>query len=247
MDDEILFTVKKLQDLEKRSYNNNTFEFSDFLTVAEAGEFRKVSNAGEFFGGYELAERRMIRFGNPEEFGYDVPFPIECVKISPVSEKFSTAVTHRDFLGAVMNLGLDRRVFGDILVKDKCAYMFCHERITDYLTDNLVSVGRNQVSVSKAVFPEESFESEKQRLQIQVSSPRADAIIAHVCKLARGNVAPLFSKQLVQLNGALLERPDKLLKEGDIFSVRGFGKFVVGETLGLSKKGKDNIVVYKYC
>ncbi len=247
MDEDILLTVKKLQDLEKRSYNNNTFEFSDFLTVAEAGEFRRVSNEGEFFGGYDLAERRMIRFGNPEDFGYDVPFPLECVKISPVSEKFSSAVSHRDFLGAVMNLGLERRVFGDILVKDKCAYMFCEEHIVDYLIENLISVGRNQVSVSRTVFPAESFESEKQRLQIQVSSPRADAIVAHVCKLARGNVAPLFSKQLVQLNGAILERTDKLLKEGDIFSVRGYGKFVVGETLGVSKKGKDNMVVYKYC
>ncbi|MCQ2537487.1 MAG: YlmH/Sll1252 family protein [Lachnospiraceae bacterium] len=247
MDDNTEFTIKKLQDLEKRSYNNNTFEFSDFLTIAEASEFRKVSRSGEFFGGYDMAERRVIRFGDPEELGYEVPYPIDCVKISPVSEKFSSAVTHRDFLGAVMNLGVDRRVFGDILVKDKGAYMFCLEHITEYLCDNLVSVGRNQVHVEKAEFPAETFENNKEKITIQVSSPRADAIIAHVCHLSRGNVGPYFARQYVQLNGALLERPDKLLKDGDIFSVRGFGKFIVGETTGQSKKGKDNIIVFKYC
>lgn len=246
MDDDILLTVKKLQDLEKRSYNNNTFEFSDFLTVAEAGEFRKISAGGEFFGGYALAERRVIRFGDVSEFGYEVVFPIDCVKISPVSEKYSTEVTHRDFLGAVMNLGLERRVLGDILVKDKYAYMFCLTHITDYLCENLVSVGRNQVHVEKTEFPEESFERDKQKVDVQVSSPRADAMVAHVCHLSRGAAEPYFTKKLVQLNGALLERPDKLLKEGDIFSVRGFGKFVVGETRGQSKKGKINLIVYKY-
>ncbi len=238
-------------DLSKRSYNNNTFEFSDFLTVAEQDEFaaRKKDFAGSrfsLFGGYELAERRMVRFGDEEEFGYNVDFPISCIEISPVSEKFASSCSHRDFLGALMSLGLERRIFGDIIVKEKTAYLFCQERFSSFVCENLVSVGRNQVHCEVCVFPEEKVEKERERIAIQVNSPRADAVAAKVCRLSRGAVLPLFAQKHVILNGQTLENKDRILKEGDIFSIRGYGKFVVGETTGQSKKGKDNLNIYKY-
>lgn len=246
MDENIELAVKRLKDLEKRSYNNNTFEFGDFLSPAEFDAFRKVSPAGEAFGGYAQAERRMLRFGDPEELGYDVPFPIDCIKVSSASGKFSSPLTHRDYLGALMSLGVERRVFGDIVVRNGIAYIFCENRMSPFILENLVSVGRNQVHVEISDFPEEEYEAGRQQMAIQVSSPRADAVIAHVCKLSRGNVTPYFTGKLVQLNGRILERPDKLLTEGDIFSVRGFGKYAVGESTGVSKKGKTNILIYKY-
>ncbi len=249
MDDGL--SLKRLLDLSKRSYNNNTFEFSDFLTVAEQDEFavqKKEFTGSRFklYGGYELAERRMIRFGDPEEFGYDVDFPITCIEISPVSEKFAASCSHRDFLGALMSLGLERRLFGDIIVKDKKAYLFCQERFSSFVCDNLVSVGRNQVHCEVCVFPEENVKKERERIGIQVNSLRADAVAAKVCRLSRGAVLPLFAQKHVILNGQTLENKDKTLKEGDIFSIRGYGKFVVGETTGQSKKGKENVNIYKY-
>lgn len=249
MDDDL--SLKKLMDLSKRSYNNNTFEFSDFLTIQEQDEFaarKKDFTDSRFtlFGGYELAERRMVRFGDEEELGYNVDFPIACIEISPVSEKFAAACTHRDFLGALMSLGLERRIFGDIIVKDKKAYLFCQERFSSFVCDNLVSVGRNQVHCEVVVFPEENVKKERERIAIQVNSLRADAVAAKVCKLSRGAVLPLFLQKHVVLNGQTLENKDKTLKEGDIFSVRGYGKFVVGETTRLSKKGKENVNIYKY-
>ncbi len=249
MDEDL--TLKRLMDLSKRSYNNNTFEFSDFLTVQEQDEFaaRKKDLIGSRFslsGGYELAERRMVRFGDEEEMGYNVDFPIVCIEISPVSEKFASACTHRDFLGALMSLGLERRVFGDIIVKDKNAYLFCEERFSHFICDNLISVGRNQVHCEVAVFPEDEIKKERQRIPVQVNSLRADAVAAKVCKMSRGAVLPLFAQRHVILNGQTLEDNDKLLKTGDIFSVRGYGKFEVGESTGLSKKGKENVNIYKY-
>ena len=249
MDDELI--LKRLGDLYKRSYNNNTFEFSDFLTIQEQDEFnaRKKDFPGNCFtiwGGYELAERRMVRFGNEEEFGYNVDFPISCIMISPVSEKFAASCTHRDFLGALMSLGLERRIFGDIIVKDKNAYLFCEERFSSFVCDNLVSVGRNQVHCEVCIFPEENVRKEREKIGIQVNSLRADAVVAKVCKLSRGAVLPLFLQKHVILNGQTLENKDKTLKEGDIFSVRGYGKFTVGESTGLSKKGKENVNIYKY-
>ncbi len=249
MDEDI--TLKRLIDLSKRSYNNNTFEFSDFLTVQEqdALEMHKKELSGikyTLFGGYELAERRMVRFGNEEEFGYNVDFPMVCILISPVSDKFASSCTHRDFLGSLMSLGLERRIFGDIIVKEKQAYLFCEERFSSFVCDNLVSVGRNRVTCEVCVFPEEDVKKEREKISVQVNSLRADAAIAKVCRLSRGAVLPLFAQKHVILNGQTLESKDRLLKEGDIFSVRGYGKFVVGENTGLSKKGKENVVIYKY-
>jgi RNA-binding protein YlmH len=249
MDDDLI--LKRLKDLSKRSYNNNTFEFSDFLTVQEQDELdlnRSVFAGSRFrlFGGYKLAERRMVRFGDEEEFGYNVEFPISCIEISPVSEKFAKAYTHRDFLGALMSLGLERRIFGDIIVKDKCAYLFCEERFASFICDNLVSVGRNPVHCEICLFPEENVKKEREKISVQVNSPRADAVVAKVCRLSRGAVLPLFMQKHVILNGQTLENKDKALKEGDIFSVRGYGKFVVGESTGLSRKGKENVNIYKY-
>lgn len=249
MDSDLL--TKRLIDMAKKSYSDNIFLFSDFLTIDEFSEFekqkRELYGITYFtYGGYDMAERRMIRFGNPEEMGYLVPFPIECVKISPVSEKFAATLTHRDYLGAIMSLGVERRVFGDIVVKMKDAYIFCETKFSEFLIQNLVSVGRNFVTVSVCEFPDSDVIFKKELTHIQVSSARADAVIAHVCHMARGNVPPLFLKGFVTLNGKTLEARDKMLKEGDIFSVRGYGKFVVGETTGQSKKGKDCIDIYKY-
>ena len=249
MEDNLI--LKRLLDLSKRSYNNNTFEFSDFLNVQEQDELalhRKelTGSYHELWGGYELAERRMVRFGSEEELGYNVDFPISCVEISPVSEKFASSCSHRDFLGALMSLGLERRIFGDIIVKEKKAYLFLEERFSSFVCENLISVGRNQVHCEVCTFPEESVKKEREKIGIQVNSARADAVVARVCKLSRGAVLPLFNQKHVILNGLTLENKDKILKEGDIFSVRGYGKFVVGESNGLSKKGKENVSIYKY-
>ena len=249
MDSDLL--TKRLVDMAKKSYSDNIFLFSDFLTIDEFSEFEKQKKelygiTYFSYGGYDMAERRMIKFGNPDEMGYDVPFPIECIKVSPVSEKFAALLTHRDYLGAIMSLGVERRVFGDIVVKEKDAYIFCENKFSEFLTQNLVSVGRNNVTVSLCEFPDSDVVFKKELNHIRVSSARADAIIAHVCHMARGNVPPFFLKGYVTLNGKTLEARDKMLKEGDIFSVRGYGKFVVGETTGQSKKGKDCIDIYKY-
>ena len=185
MVDDIELTVKHLQDLSKRSYNNNTFEFSDFLTVAEADAFRKISADGTLYGGYTMAERRMFRFGKPEDFGYEVPYPIVCLKVEPVSAKFAVPHSHRDFLGSIMGLGIERHTVGDIVVCDGGAYVFCTEKMADYICENLLSVGRDQVSVFKTDFPEENYEKTQERVQVQVNSSRADLIVSHVCKLSR--------------------------------------------------------------
>lgn len=122
-------TEKDLQQLKKRflelaekSYRQNIFTFTGFLSMAEQEALFEAMNTQKgysfsLWGGSEGCERQMARFGSPEELGYEELYPIETLKVSPLLEKFADNFTHRDFLGAVMNLGIDRSTVGDIFWK----------------------------------------------------------------------------------------------------------------------------------
>ena len=104
---------KRWAELSNKSYAQNIYLFTDFLNLAEQEIFWQCasdfSQSGfRLRGGYDQAERVMIGFGNPQELGYEMEFPIQCIEISPLQRKFSEELTHRDYLGALMNLGIDR-------------------------------------------------------------------------------------------------------------------------------------------
>ena len=106
-------TKKRLLDLAKRSYEGGYYLFSDFLDLAGQADLATVraafGNASyTTFGGADGAERVMARFGSEEELGYSEDFPIACIKCEPKSMKFADKLTHRDFLGALMNLSIKR-------------------------------------------------------------------------------------------------------------------------------------------
>ena len=114
----------RLRELAEKSFHQNMFTFTGFLGLSEQDIFWRMEPelryAGyELSGGIAGADRQMIRFGNAEELGYEVPFPIVCIHVKPVIAKFADKLSHRDFLGALMNLGIERSVVGDIKAGDK--------------------------------------------------------------------------------------------------------------------------------
>ena len=92
----------------------------------------------------------MIRFGSPEELGYEEDFPIVTLKIAPKSEKFADKLTHRDFLGALMSLGIEREVLGDIVIRDNVGYLFAKEDIAEYIKDSLTEIKHTAVRINTA-------------------------------------------------------------------------------------------------
>ena len=161
----------------------------------------------------------MGRFGDPEEFGYEEPFPICAVKIEPLAEKFAENFSHRDFMGAILNLGIDRSTIGDICVEGKCAYVFCTSAMSVFLQETL-----EQVRLS---YREE-----------HVASLRCDGIVSAVWRLSRSQGQTLFSQKKVFVNGRLTENGSQMLKDGDTVSVRGFGKFIFRGEKNTTKKGR---------
>ena len=116
-------------ELAKRSYEQNMYTFTGFLGLTEQSLFwdaeRDVAFAGYTLdGGNTICDRKVIRFGNKDELGYEEEFPIVCIKITPLIKKFSDEFSHRDFLGAIMNLGIDRSTIGDIFIKENEGYVY---------------------------------------------------------------------------------------------------------------------------
>ena len=183
----------------------------------------------------------MLRFGDPEQLGYEEPFPISCLLIAPLQEKFGEALTHRDYLGSLMHLGIERGELGDILVQGKHAYLFCRTSMAEYLCRELTRIRHTTVSCTVSELPEAEFAAKTEEGTVQVASPRIDGVIAKVCRLSRSVCAELFIAGKVFLNGACTGNHSALLKEGDKVSVRGFGRFRYLGISGSTRKG--NLIV----
>lgn len=243
MSDESKLLLKRLMDLANKSYNSNMFTFSDFLSEGELADFMSSRREYEFagitiFGGNEETERNIIRFGNKDELGYEENFPIACVKIEPVLKKFSDDLGHRDYLGALMNLGIERDKVGDILINEKDAYVYCNDGISDYIMDNLSKIKHTVVKLAKVDLQEGISNKEPIEKQVMVASLRYDIVIAKVYNLSRSQVIELFRAHKVFCGGYLLENNSGQLKVGDRVSVRGYGRFKYMGVNRTTGKGK---------
>lgn len=247
----IMDDINRLKDLADRSFRNGQYTFTNFLSVGEITIYKEHENELGYaypvlYGGYDGAERRMIRFGNEEDLGFRQPFPISVLSIVPVMTKFADDLNHRDFLGALMNLGIKREMLGDILVSGKEACVFCRDSIADFIIENLTRVRHTTVKISMIDGVGEVFLPEKREKMIQVSSLRIDAVAAKVFNLSRQGILELFQAGYIQLNGIICTENAKALNPGDVVSARGFGKFDFEEQSGFSKKGKLNCRVMIY-
>lgn len=243
--------IKHLLDLANKSYNQNMFTFSEFMSESEIGVFYNYEREFSFveykiFGGMEDSERSMIRFGSSEELGYDELFPIVCLGIKPLIAKFADELTHRDYLGAIMNLGIERNTIGDIIVRDKEAYVFVNEKIKSFILDNLDKIKHTNIKISE-VEPKENIKNkEPEEKEVMVQSLRVDSIISKIYNKSRSQSIDLFREHKVFVNGKIFENNSGSLKENDLVSVRGFGRFKYLGTLRNTNKGKIVISVLVY-
>ncbi len=251
MSDESEILKGRFVELAKKSHGSGVFLFTDFLGLAEQALFESVKRdigwvRYDTFGGADGAERIMIRFGDPEELCYEVPFPISTLYIEPISAKFAEPLTHRDFLGAILNLGIERSVIGDIIVRGSAAYVFAREDIARYIASELIRVRRTDVKVSICEhLPEgELYKTEQKHIQIQ--SERLDAVIARVYNLSREDAQRLFAKGLVFASGREISSVSYTPKENEIFSVRGYGRFIYRGFESNTRKGKLNVIIENF-
>ena len=242
---------KRFIELARKSDNSGYFTFTDFLGLAEQSAFAEIKKElrgikYEAFGGAEGAERVVIRFGSEDELGYSVPYPISIVKVEPQSQRFAEKLTHRDFLGAILNLGIERDTLGDIVIIDNVGYIFALESIAPYIVENLMRVRHTDMHTEIIDELPEGELYRTERKNVQISGERLDAIVAKVFSLSRDDAQSLFKKRLVFADGKEIESTSYTPKPGEKISVRHHGRFIYIGKQSLSKKGKLNVAVDLY-
>lgn len=250
MKDEELKIKKRFAELIARAESQDRFVFTDFLGLAERSLLAELlphgSPALTLCGGTPAAERVMARFGDADALGYEEAFPIVCLHAVPAAPKYAEPLTHRDILGALMNLGIERETLGDIFLTEDGIYLFAEEKIAPFLAESFTRARHTDLRISFVDPPSIDLLVRTEALTVHVSSERLDAVIARVFSLSREEAQSLFAKGLVYLSGRCVESPSRVPKEKEIVSVRGYGRFLYGGVSSFSKKGKLNVSVEKY-
>ncbi|NRT76773.1 RNA-binding protein YlmH [Clostridium beijerinckii] len=186
------------------------------------------------------SERRMVSFNNI----YESPFPMKLIKIESTS-KFSN-LTHRDFLGGILSLGIERNKIGDLLVNNNTCYVPVHEEVEDFIIYNLNRISKVICNVKVVddfeFLPRVNFEE----VVVLVSSLRIDGIVSKIINISRSKAQAMIEQGQVLIDYVKIKDKSYELKGQERITIRGFGKFIVGNSIGNSKSGRIKIIIKKY-
>lgn len=193
----------------------------------------------EASGYFEESDRRVISFNNI----YESDYPYKLVKIEKKS-KFDL-LSHRDYLGAIMALGMEREKFGDLRVLENYAVVPVYEDVVEYIISSLVSVGKSPVScevihdttLSKVSFLE---------VIINVSSLRLDSIVSKLSNISRAKALELINQNKVLVDYCKVNSKSLEVKEGQRITIAGVGKYIMGNIVGNTKSGRFKVNIKKY-
>ena len=250
MNKEELLLQKRLVELSRIAYTREIVTFSEFLNLNELNILNTTPknmllSQYKTYGGYGLSERQMAAF-LPDALYYDYQYPIQIIEISPVNRKFAEELSHRDYLGAVMNLGIERCKLGDILIEDGKAILFAKEELAGYIMEHLTRIRHTTVRTSILPAFEDSYEPRYEELKGTVASVRLDTVLSLAYPLSRSKVTGLIEGARVFVNGKLVTSNGYRLKEGDILSVRKMGRIGYNGILSETKKGRYMVSIRKY-
>ena len=243
--------LAKILDRAEQANARNIPAATDFLTPQQqmaACDLLRLAGVPEtsavLLGGYEGAERNLLLF-LPDWLEIEdaaSQSPIRCLRAS-----FREELTHRDFLGSLMGMGIVREKVGDILVSSGSADLLVMDTVADFLLQSWNSAGRAKLTVTE-IDPAHIHipQVQCQMVRDTVSSLRLDAVASTGFRMARGKAAELIAAGRVQVNWRECTKPDKLLAQGDTVSARGFGKFELTEVGGVTKKGRTSITLKRY-
>ncbi|MBR5517869.1 MAG: hypothetical protein IKV86_02460 [Clostridia bacterium] len=246
-DEKIL--LSSILDKAEKSYNKNIPTYTNFLDLHQQtlvlGQAKEFKCRYLLFGGYDEAERKLIAFlpDYMDEAEQDV---IQVVRITVNGRE---QLTHRDYLGASLGLGIKRDQLGDIIVREKGADVLVKGEMAEFLCNNLVKAGRANLSCEVMTLEQIEFAppETKEFKTVSASSLRLDKIVAEGFKISRADaVSCISSGGKVFVNQKEVLKPDFQLTEGDKITLRGKGKIELSALNGVSKKGKLRVELKIY-
>ena len=261
------FLAGRIRDLATRAYTNSFVTHTDFLSASEIAMFYQIlaaegvpSSVKEYcgaryvvYGGFADAERAMICF-LPDYMDEETFLAAEasestvlsCVRIAPVNNKFADELNHRDYLGSLMNLGIERDQIGDILGGENEAYVFATVEIAEMICKELIRIKHTSVKCQKVNGADCDIRPKFEEVSGSIASERTDAILAFVYHLSRSEAQKLIESESVFIDGRTAYSGGYDLKPGARVSVRGYGKFIYDGTTGTTRKGRLFAKVRKY-
>ena len=220
---------------------------------------RRGVNDSFFFGGYDGSERNKL-FLLPDylsggEAEYDAEYiraniPDACEQVGAVRISGSgyRVLSHRDYMGSLLGLGIERDSIGDIVTDgDFGAYVFCEPRIAEFICGELKKVASDTVK-AETFTPSADFKSHREFALISdtVASARLDCVVAALANLPREKAQSVIAACLVEVNYETVKKNDLVVSEGCVISIRGHGKFIVKSLNDKTKKGRYRILADKY-
>lgn len=190
------------------------------------------------FGGYPDAERVML--GCFPDWDEECLFPIAAVTFTYRS---ADLLTHRDFLGSLMALGLTRESVGDILVEEGRAVAFVTEEVGSYIINEISKIGKTGVTAKSGFDSPLPPKAKLSEFASTVASERLDCVVAAICNISRGGALQKINDGLVSVNSAVIEKSTKTVADGDVISVKGKGKFIIESVTDRTRKSR---IVLKY-
>lgn len=259
MDKEDLLLISAAEDKLRQSREQYLVTSTNFLDEREQGilldRFRKEDCLSVLFGGYDDSQRRALFFfppyskaETPGEAVEELRKGEECTfaRLRFTKDRFSTA-GHRDYLGALMGLGLRREMIGDIIVTDGGCDIFAMKSVKKFILENFTKAGRATLKGEEIPLSQQAQGSGKtETVRITAASMRLDVILAQVYRLSRASAAEGIDRGLVFVNDAQALKCDMRLSEGDKIVLRGKGKAIIEEVSGATKKGRIAMNIKKY-
>lgn len=259
--DEDKILVAKLLDKIQFTSQKNHIQVTDFLdgyqqklalNVLQQVHYKNY----KFFGGYEDAERKMLFFF-PDKLFSLVQEPLQNNKIIQneinvisicLPNDLKGTYHHRDYLSGIMKLGIKREKVGDILVRDNGADIISKNDISDYLLANLKELTRfrkSNISIN-SICDLKIVENKIEMFSIIVTQLRLDSVISEVLHISRTKTNEIIAQERVLVNYEIKTKNSIILQQGDLLTVRGKGKFKIGNIISQTSKGKLRIEISKF-
>ena len=240
--DDYRLLISRVDDLVYKSYSEDyvCMGFLNELEVSQVHNYLdKLNVEHNFYGGYPDATRVFLYIGDNCS-DYDE------IKAVSITLKSKEQVSHRDYLGSFMGLGVKRECVGDIVLTKNGAVAFVRNEVFSYILDNLTSVGRQSVVLSEYTNDRDCLVTAVEEIEILVTSLRVDNFLTSVCKCSRQTANEYISADKVFINYSCVSKPSRALNSGDTVSIRGFGKYKIGEILRKTKSDRLVLSVLQY-
>ena len=240
MEKEELILRNKFLDLARNAYFKNIVTHSTFLNLYEQTIFEMIQNElpnikSVMFGGYSEAERKVVCFYCYEKPEFDM---LEYIRIAPSNKKFAEELSHRDFLGAIMNLGIERHMIGDICVVDNIAHIITFKSMSDTIINELGTVKHTKVVLNKESIDYLKTVNRSEYKKINIPSERLDSVIGSIYNISRSKVNMYIDAGRVFINSKQCLSHSMKVKNGDIITVRGLGRARFLCISSMSRKGR---------